>query len=105
MNFDKEQIEHLAKLARLEITTAEKEKYAEQIASIIDYFGKLNAIDMKNVEPLDFITELKNVWREDEAAQFFDKEKTLAACPRTRDAAREAPELKDDQIVVPNIWI
>lgn len=80
-------------MARLDIDAEDKEKYAEQIGSILDYFAKLDAVDVEKVAPLDFITELKNVWREDVAERIFLREKVLA----------EAPEIEDGQIIVPQV--
>lgn len=94
MEFNKTALDHLAKLARLDIDAADKEKCAEQIASVLDYFEKLNSIDTENVEPLDFVTDLKNIWREDAQKVIYSRDKVLA----------ESPELKDGQIVVPRVF-
>lgn len=83
-------IEHLAKLAKLGITEAEKKKYAEQISSILDYFQQLKELDTSKAEPLAQIGNLSNVLRDDEAKTPFDAEKTLA----------EAPEIEKKQVKV-----
>ena len=53
-------IEHLAKLARLRLTDAEKEKFSKQMGTIIDYIEKLNELDTQNVEPTAHVLGLKN---------------------------------------------
>jgi aspartyl-tRNA(Asn)/glutamyl-tRNA(Gln) amidotransferase subunit C len=93
MVFNVDSLEHLARLARIDIDVADQQKYAGQIAAILAYFEKLNSVSTANVEPLDFVTELKNIWREDAAKQIFSQDKVLA----------EAPALKDGQVVVPRI--
>ncbi|HOU76299.1 MAG TPA: Asp-tRNA(Asn)/Glu-tRNA(Gln) amidotransferase subunit GatC [Candidatus Dojkabacteria bacterium] len=52
---------HLAKLANLKITQSESEKYATQIASILEYVKKLEEVDTENVEPTAHISGTRNV--------------------------------------------
>ena len=78
MTLTKEQIEHLANLARLAVTEDEKKKYAEQISSILEYFDQLQAVDTTGIEPLSQVFESENVVRSDEDRLIFSKEKVLA---------------------------
>ena len=67
MDIKKEQIEHLAELAKLHITSEEKKKIYKEVGQILDYVGKLAELD--NIEDSDkFIDPVKNIniWREDE---------------------------------------
>ena len=59
------QVEHIAKLARIELTEKEKEKFSAELSSILDYVEKLNQVDTKNIEPISQVTGLENVERED----------------------------------------
>lgn len=93
MVISQDHIEHLAKLARLGITEAEKKKYAKQISSILDYFEQLKEIDTKNVAPMAHVFGLKNVVQEDKVKQPFSQAKVLA----------EAPELEKKQIKVKKV--
>lgn len=90
MAISKEQIEHLARLARLNISEEEKGKYCKQISAILDYFKELQELDTENVEPLAQVFELKNVARDDKVKQIFSQDKVLA----------EAPEIEKRQIKV-----
>ena len=58
-------IEHLAKLARLKLTDAEKERFSKQMGTIIEYIEKLSELDTKNVEPTAHVLGLNNVFRDD----------------------------------------
>ena len=58
-------IEHLAKLARLKLTDAEKELFSKQIGTVIKYIEKLSELDTKNVEPTAHVLGLNNVFRDD----------------------------------------
>lgn len=66
MALTREQIEHIAHLARLKLRDEEKEKFRDQLSSILDYFEKLARVDTKNVPIISQITDLKNVARKDE---------------------------------------
>lgn len=66
MSLTYEQIEHIAHLARLALKDEEKEKFRDQLSTILDYFEKLAKVDTKNVPIISQITDLKNVAREDE---------------------------------------
>lgn len=61
-----EEIEAIAKLANLNLTADEKEKFTTQIASILQYVNKINEVDTSNVE-FQSQVDLKNVFRQDAA--------------------------------------
>lgn len=94
MKIDKAQIEHLANLAKLDITEEEKEKYAVQLSSILEYVDKLNEIDTRNVEPLSQVSGAIDVLRQDAVKQCFSQEKVLA----------EVPDLEKRQIKVKKVF-
>jgi aspartyl-tRNA(Asn)/glutamyl-tRNA(Gln) amidotransferase subunit C len=62
-----EQVEHVARLARLDLSAAEKEAYAQQLGMILEYADRINALDTEGVEPLDHILPIQNIFREDRA--------------------------------------
>lgn len=59
------QVEHVAKLARIELTDEEKQLFTEQLSTIIDYFRVLDEADTRNVPPMLSVLDLANVWRPD----------------------------------------
>ena len=58
-------IEHLAKLARLKLTDAEKELFSKQMGTVIKYIEKLSELDTKNEEPTAHVLGLNNIFRDD----------------------------------------
>ena len=62
----KSDVEHVANLAKLELTQAEIEKFRQQLSKVIAYFEELNEVDTSKVEPTSQTTGLENVFREDE---------------------------------------
>lgn len=65
MSLTKDQVIHIAKLARLELRDDEIEKFRTQLSEILEYVGQLRKIDTTGVEPISQITGLQNVTRED----------------------------------------
>lgn len=91
----KEQIEHIAKLARIEITEKEGERFSNDLSSILDYIDKLNKVDTKDIKPIQQITGLETVARKDEPAR---------QAPSTANKIlKEAPDSKDKYFKVPKI--
>lgn len=70
-------VAHVAKLANIPLSDKEKEKFEEQLSSILDYVEKLNEIDTKNVEPTSQVTGLENVTREEEVTPSLSQEEVL----------------------------
>lgn len=62
----REQVEHIAKLARIELTEQEMEKFQKDFSSILEYFEILQSLNTKNVEPLTHSVTTQNVERRDE---------------------------------------
>ena len=65
MDISKEQVRHIARLARLRLSDAEESKFAVQLSSILTFVQKLNEVDTSDVSPLAQVTNLENVYRED----------------------------------------
>ena len=65
----KEQVQHIAKLARLQLTVVQQEQMTKEMGSILTYIEKLNEVDTTGVEPTAQVTGLVNVFRKDVAAE------------------------------------
>jgi aspartyl-tRNA(Asn)/glutamyl-tRNA(Gln) amidotransferase subunit C len=89
----KDQVKHVAHLARLAVTEEEAELLTEQLDKIIGFAEELNELDTDNVEPTTHVLELKNILREDEVRNSVSVEEAL----------KNAPAQKDGQFKVPNI--
>ena len=93
---DKEQVKHIAKLARIRLNEKEVEKFKRELSSVLDYVEKLKEVDTENVEPISQVTGLENVMREDIPAR--DKKKE-----RRNKLIKQAPRRKGDYFKVPRI--
>ena len=87
MSITKQEVEHIAHLARLGLTEEEKEKFALQLSSILDYIEQLKEVDTKGIEPTAQVTGLENVYREDDAEEKNKevRDKLLKQAPSTED--------------------
>ncbi len=81
MKISRQEVEHVAKLARLELSEQEKEKLTDQLSSILTYVEKLNELDTKGVEPTSHVLDIKNVMRDDVAAPSLPQDRALANAP------------------------
>ena len=66
MELTKEEINHIANLARLELTEEEAGKFSVQISSILGYVKKLQEVNLSQIEPISNIAGISNITREDE---------------------------------------
>lgn len=78
---DKKTIEHIAKLARLEITPAEVEEYSSQLSKALAHFEQISKINTQGIEPLVTPTEIETFWREDVARHDFSAEEMTQNAP------------------------
>jgi len=89
----KKRLEHLSWLSKMELSKEEKKLFQEQLNEILDYFKKLDELDLRGVEPLYHVVELKNVFREDEPKP-YDPDKILKLIPKLKGRYVKAPRMK-----------
>ncbi len=77
------EVEKIAELARLELGEKEKEKFAEDLSSVIGYVQKLSEANVEKVEPMAGGTDLENIVRKDDVENCDPetRKKILAAAP------------------------
>jgi aspartyl/glutamyl-tRNA(Asn/Gln) amidotransferase C subunit len=73
MDFKKE-IEKISSLARLELSGKDKNKFSKELNKILDYFSVLQKANIEGIQPFLTHSESRNVFRKDEAKNYFDKE-------------------------------
>lgn len=81
MKLTKQQVEHIAHLARLGISEEEKEKFARELSSILNYVSELNEVNTGNVDPTNQVTGLTNVMRKDEVEKFGQEKELIEMAP------------------------
>lgn len=93
MKITKEQVEHVAHLARLNLTDEEKEQMTKDLEAIIDFADQLNALDIENVEPTAHVIPIQNVFRKDEVRESLDRDELLKNAPSQKDGCFSVPKI------------
>ncbi len=86
-------VEYVAKLARLEIPAEAKADYGEKLNAILDYMQQLQELDTTGVPPTTHVLPLENVFREDIVRPCLDREKALANAPDREDGYFRVPKI------------
>ena len=95
MKLSTQDVEYVAKLARLEVTDGEKEKFTAQLNDILLYIDQLNELDTAGVEPMTHAIAVTNAFREDKVMDSLGTEGALANAPDTRGDFFRVPKVID----------
>ena len=95
MSIDRSQVRHVARLARLELSAEEEERFAAQLGHVLDYIERLRNVDVGGVEPLSFAgdAEAGLLLRDDAERPSLPREKVLAAAPQQDGRAFVVPRI------------
>ncbi len=85
MALSREEVEHIAELAKLALTEEEKALYAEQLSAILDYFRKLQEVDTSDIPPTATVLPIRNIFRPDEPGEPMPRELLLQNAPAQAD--------------------
>jgi aspartyl-tRNA(Asn)/glutamyl-tRNA(Gln) amidotransferase subunit C len=88
-----EEVEHIAALARLELTAEEKDRFRQQLSAILDYFSQLQALDTANIPPTASVMVAGSAPRPDRSRPGLSLDDLLS----------NAPQVSDDQFRVPPV--
>jgi aspartyl-tRNA(Asn)/glutamyl-tRNA(Gln) amidotransferase subunit C len=91
MAISRDEVVHVARLARLALTDEELDRFAGQLDAILEAVGKVSELDLSEVEPTLHPLALSNVWAEDEPRPSLDVEEALANAPDREDDAFRVP--------------
>ena len=86
-------VEHVAKLARLELTEEEKELYTKQLGDVLKYVDQMNEVDTSNVKPMSHAIDFVNVMREDKVYYEQTKEELMANAPEEENGFFKVPKI------------
>ena len=90
----KDTLDHISKLALINLTEKEKEELSKQLGDILKYFKKLNDLNTENIKPMTHpIEELKNVFREDIPWKSLSNDEALKNAERKKEGYFKAPRI------------
>jgi aspartyl-tRNA(Asn)/glutamyl-tRNA(Gln) amidotransferase subunit C len=93
MKITRDEVIHVANLARLDMDEASIDKFADQIGTILEYVDVLSRVNTEGVTPTSHAISLTNAFREDEEKENLDRDLALA----------NAPQKEDGNFVVPKV--
>ncbi|MEM2210536.1 MAG: Asp-tRNA(Asn)/Glu-tRNA(Gln) amidotransferase subunit GatC [Nitrososphaerales archaeon] len=85
------EIKHIAWLARIELSKKEEVLFKEQLNEILDYFKKIDEVDVENIPPTYHVVNIVNVFRPDEV-RVFDANKIIKITPRVKERYVKGPK-------------
>jgi aspartyl-tRNA(Asn)/glutamyl-tRNA(Gln) amidotransferase subunit C len=88
---DREQVHHVAKLARLRLTDDEVERMAAELSGILEHVQRISELDLDGVEPTSHVVALENVLRPDEPRPSWDRDEILESAPDPASGAFRVP--------------
>jgi len=88
---EREQVEHVARLARLKLTDEEVERMASELSGILEHVERISELDLDDVEPTSHVIALENVLRPDEARPSWDRDEVLESAPDPASGAFRVP--------------
>lgn len=97
MEISQAQVEHVARLARLEVSEEEKTTFARQLSGILTHIDQLKEVETAGVKPTATVLPTDNVFREDEVRPSLTQEQALANAPDQTDGFFRVPKILEDR--------
>jgi len=88
---DREQVLHVAKLARLKLNDEEVERMASELSGILEHVERISELDLDGVEPTSHVIALENVLRPDQPRRSWDRDEMLERAPDPASGAYRVP--------------
>ncbi len=88
---DREQVLHVARLARLALTDGEVERMSSELSTILEHVERISELDLDGVEPTSHVVELENVLRPDEPRPSWERERMVEEAPDSSEGAFRVP--------------
>lgn len=92
-----DEVAHVARLARLELSEGELTRFTEQLGDILDHAADIEALDVHDVEPMAHPLPLRNVLRADERTPCLGRDDVLRAAPAVEDGRFRVPQILGEE--------
>lgn len=93
MSVSKEEVRHIADLAKLKLNDEEVTKYTKDLSNIVDYANELANIDISGIKPTNHILNVSNVFREDMVQKSYVRDKILKNAPTKAGGCISVPKV------------
>jgi aspartyl-tRNA(Asn)/glutamyl-tRNA(Gln) amidotransferase subunit C len=101
MAIDRATVEYVARLSRLALSEAEREAFTRQLREILDYFARLQTLDLSTVPPTAHVHEGTNLFREDVPRPSLPRDEVLAAAPEVEEGFFVVPAVLEEAVHEP----
>jgi aspartyl-tRNA(Asn)/glutamyl-tRNA(Gln) amidotransferase subunit C len=96
MPLDRSAVDHVARLARLDLTEEERNRMQKELTGILEHAEKIQSLDLEGVPPTSHALPLSNVMRADEIRPSLPPEEALANAPASEDGRFRVPRIIED---------
>ena len=96
MAISREEVEHVARLARLELTEDEIELFRGQLSAVLERAERIQSLELDDVPPTAHPIEVRNIWRDDEVHTFPDAAAIVENAPASEDGKFHVPQILED---------
>ena len=97
MDIDRATVDHVARLARLDLSDEERERMTAELGKILEHAAKIQALDLDEVEPTSHAVPIRNVMRRDETRPSLTQEQALSGAPEVEDGRFKVPSILEDE--------
>ena len=97
MPIDRQAVDHVARLARLALSEAERDKMSAELTHILEHVERIQTLDLDGVEATSHALSITNVMRPDEATPSLPQDVALANAPEVEDQRFKVPRIVEDQ--------
>jgi aspartyl-tRNA(Asn)/glutamyl-tRNA(Gln) amidotransferase subunit C len=96
MGIDRAAVDHIARLARLDLSEAERKRMQTELAQILGHAERIQALDLDDVPPTSHSIPLSNVMRTDQVRPSLSQADALRNAPETEDGRFKVPRIIED---------
>lgn len=93
MPVSREEVRHVAQLARLDFSEEDEARMADELSQILEYVDKLNELDTSGVTPMSHVLDVTNVFRPDEVTERIDRGEALEPAPKADGEYFQVPKV------------
>lgn len=97
MPLDRKAVDHVARLARLDLSDAERERMQTELSHILEHVERIQALDLDGIEPTSHAIRLTNVMRRDEVRESLSQSEALSNAPDAADGGFKVRRILEDQ--------
>jgi aspartyl-tRNA(Asn)/glutamyl-tRNA(Gln) amidotransferase subunit C len=96
MGIDRKAVDHVARLARLDLSDEERERMSVELAQILAHAEAIQELDLDDIEPTSHALPLRNVMRPDEVKPSLTQDEALASAPEADEGRFRVPKIIED---------